>query len=147
MAASELRAKSVEAPRFGAKYRLRFQPRTSPKDILLLSISDKFRGRPWQPGLDVFLPAGAAGRALEGGEVLFGMSANPGAIDKITIDPATLEPVFSTINGIKPKGLSGSGLIDILAESSLPVSLTGPGGSIRRALTPYSESAHISRST
>ena len=44
------------------------------------------------------------------------MRANPGAIDKITIDPATLEPVFSTINGIKPRGITGSGLIDILAE-------------------------------
>ncbi|MGP8256357.1 MAG: ASKHA domain-containing protein [Methanoregula sp.] len=64
----------------------------------------------------MFSCAGAAGPALEGGEVLFGMRANPGAIDKITIDPATLEPVFSTINGIKPRGITGSGLIDILAE-------------------------------
>jgi len=64
----------------------------------------------------MFSCAGAAGPALEGGEVLFGMRANPGAIEKITIDPVTLDPKFSTINGIKPKGICGSGLIDLLAE-------------------------------
>ena len=36
----------------------------------------------------MFSCAGAAGPALEGGEVLFGMRANPGAIERITIDPA-----------------------------------------------------------
>ena len=64
----------------------------------------------------MFSCAGAAGPALEGGEVLFGMRANPGAIEKITIEPSTLNPVYSTINGIKPKGICGSGLIDLLAE-------------------------------
>ena len=64
----------------------------------------------------MFSCAGAAGPALEGGEVLFGMRANPGAIEKITIDPITLDPTYSTINTIKPKGITGSGLIDILAE-------------------------------
>jgi len=64
----------------------------------------------------MFSCAGAAGPALEGGEVLFGMRANPGAIEKITIDPVTLDPKYSTINGIKPRGICGSGLIDLLAE-------------------------------
>jgi uncharacterized 2Fe-2S/4Fe-4S cluster protein (DUF4445 family) len=64
----------------------------------------------------MFSCAGAAGPALEGGEVLFGMRANPGAIEKITIDPETLNPRFSTINGIRPRGICGSGLIDLLAE-------------------------------
>ncbi|MDD1712253.1 MAG: ATP-binding protein, partial [Methanoregulaceae archaeon] len=64
----------------------------------------------------MFSCAGAAGPALEGGEVLFGMRANPGAIEKITIDPGTLDPRYSTINGIKPRGICGSGLIDLLAE-------------------------------
>lgn len=60
--------------------------------------------------------AGAAGPALEGGEVLFGMRANPGAIERITIDPQTLAPAYSTINSTKPVGICGSGLIDLLAE-------------------------------
>jgi len=64
----------------------------------------------------MFSCAGAAGPALEGGEVLFGMRANPGAIEKLTIDPETLNPAFSTINRIKPRGICGSGLIDLLAE-------------------------------
>ena len=64
----------------------------------------------------MFSCAGAAGPALEGGEVLFGMRANPGAIEKVTIDPVTLNPKFTTINGIRPRGLCGSGLIDLLAE-------------------------------
>jgi len=64
----------------------------------------------------MFSCAGAAGPALEGGEVLFGMRANPGAIERVTIDPETLEPTWKTINGIPPKGICGSGLIDLLAE-------------------------------
>ena len=64
----------------------------------------------------MFSCAGAAGPALEGGEVLFGMRANPGAIEKITIEAGTLNPKFSTINNIKPRGICGSGLIDLLAD-------------------------------
>ena len=75
----------------------------------------------------MFSCAGAAGPALEGGEVLYGMRANPGAIEKITIDPETLDPAYSTINGIKPRGICGSGLIDLLAEllSSCVIDRTG----------------------
>jgi len=64
----------------------------------------------------MFSCAGAAGPALEGGEVLFGMRANPGAIERIMIDPVTLEPQYQTINSIKPMGICGSGLIDLLAD-------------------------------
>ena len=82
---------------------------------LLIDIGTNFEvvlgNREW-----MFACAGAAGPALEGGEVLFGMRANPGAIEKITIDPGSLNPVYSTINGIKPRGICGSGLIDLLAE-------------------------------
>jgi uncharacterized 2Fe-2S/4Fe-4S cluster protein (DUF4445 family) len=64
----------------------------------------------------MFACAGAAGPALEGGEVLFGMRANPGAIERVTIDPVTLDLTYHTINNKKPVGICGSGLIDILAE-------------------------------
>ncbi|MBI5694344.1 MAG: DUF4445 domain-containing protein [Nitrospirae bacterium] len=60
--------------------------------------------------------AGAAGPALEGGVVRFGMRAMPGAIDRVRIDPATFEPEFTVLGGVKPKGLCGSALIDLLAE-------------------------------
>jgi uncharacterized 2Fe-2S/4Fe-4S cluster protein (DUF4445 family) len=82
---------------------------------LLIDIGTNFEvvlgNRDW-----MFSCAGAAGPALEGGEVLFGMRANPGAIDQITIEYGTLNPAYTTINGIRPRGLTGSGLIDLLAE-------------------------------
>ena len=82
---------------------------------LLIDIGTNFEvvlgNRDW-----MFTCAGAAGPALEGGEVLFGMRANPGAIERITIDPVTLVPSFSTIHNKKPKGICGSGLIDLLAQ-------------------------------
>jgi uncharacterized 2Fe-2S/4Fe-4S cluster protein (DUF4445 family) len=82
---------------------------------LLIDIGTNFEvvlgNREW-----MFSCAGAAGPALEGGEVLFGMRANPGAIEKLTLEPETLNPVYSTINNIKPRGICGSGLIDLLAE-------------------------------
>jgi uncharacterized 2Fe-2S/4Fe-4S cluster protein (DUF4445 family) len=64
----------------------------------------------------MFSCAGAAGPALEGGEVLFGMRANPGAIEQISLDLVDLTPAYRTINHQKPKGICGSGLIDLLAE-------------------------------
>jgi uncharacterized 2Fe-2S/4Fe-4S cluster protein (DUF4445 family) len=64
----------------------------------------------------MFSCAGAAGPALEGGEVLFGMRANPGAIEQVSLDLETLVPSYRTINRIKPRGICGSGLIDLLAE-------------------------------
>lgn len=64
----------------------------------------------------MFSCAGAAGPALEGGEVLFGMRANPGAIEKVSLDLDTLTPTYKTINDIKPRGICGSGLIDLLAD-------------------------------
>ena len=93
---------------------------------LLIDIGTNFEvvlgNREW-----MFSCAGAAGPALEGGEVLYGMRANPGAIEKITIDPETLDPKYSTINGIKPRGICGSGLIDLLAGllSSCVIDRTG----------------------
>lgn len=60
--------------------------------------------------------AGAAGPALEGGVVERGMMAAPGAIDRIRIDPVTLELSYHVIGDEKPKGICGSGLIDLVAE-------------------------------
>lgn len=60
--------------------------------------------------------AGAAGPALEGGVVERGMMASPGAIDRVRIDPVSLEPSFHVLGELKPVGLCGSGLIDLIAE-------------------------------
>ncbi len=60
--------------------------------------------------------AGAAGPALEGGVVQVGMMAKPGAIDKVRIDRKTLEPEYTVIGNERPRGICGSGLIDLVAE-------------------------------
>lgn len=60
--------------------------------------------------------AGSAGPGLEGGVVRHGMRAAPGAIERIAIDPLTLLPTFAVIGGGAPRGVCGSGLIDLMAE-------------------------------
>lgn len=60
----------------------------------------------------------SAGPAFEGGEVHFGMRAMTGAIDSVSIDE-NLEVSFTTINDAPPRGICGSGLIDLLGEMFL----------------------------
>jgi uncharacterized 2Fe-2S/4Fe-4S cluster protein (DUF4445 family) len=60
--------------------------------------------------------AGAAGPALEGGVARMGMRAGPGAIEHVRIDSATGEISYETIGKGKPRGICGSGLIDLVAE-------------------------------
>ncbi len=59
--------------------------------------------------------AGAAGPALEGGVTKMGMRAGPGAIDRVSIDPATRKIRVQTIDNQPPRGICGSGLIDLAA--------------------------------
>ena len=60
--------------------------------------------------------AGAAGPALEGGVTHMGMTAGPGVIDQISVKPDSLEFDIHTINDLPPKGICGSGVIDLAAE-------------------------------
>lgn len=57
----------------------------------------------------------SAGPAFEGGEVDFGIRATTGAIERVTLTP-DLDVKYQTIGNVKPKGICGSGLIDLLAE-------------------------------
>jgi uncharacterized 2Fe-2S/4Fe-4S cluster protein (DUF4445 family) len=59
--------------------------------------------------------AGAAGPALEGGVTRIGMTAETGAIDRVSSDPQSGELVFGTIGDGAPRGICGSGLIDLAA--------------------------------
>jgi len=63
--------------------------------------------------------AGAAGPALEGGVAAMGMTAGPGAIDRVRIDRTTRAVSYTTLSGLPPRGICGSGLIDLLAEMYL----------------------------
>jgi len=67
----------------------------------------------------------ATGPALEGAQIKFGMRAAPGAIEKLKIDPESLECTYRVIgdetwhgHGSKgnAKGICGSGIIDMVAE-------------------------------
>lgn len=69
----------------------------------------------------------ATGPAFEGAHIRFGMRAAPGAIEKLRIDPETLEVRYKTIGEerwsdelpkeeIQAKGLCGSGIMDVAAE-------------------------------
>ena len=57
----------------------------------------------------------SAGPAFEGGGIEFGMRASKGAIEDISIDPNTFEPMILTIGDVRPKGICGSGLITMAA--------------------------------
>jgi uncharacterized 2Fe-2S/4Fe-4S cluster protein (DUF4445 family) len=56
----------------------------------------------------------SAGPSFEGGKMTSGMMARPGAIDSFRIKDNKFE--FTVIAGSEPKGICGSGLIDILAQ-------------------------------
>jgi len=57
----------------------------------------------------------SAGPAFEGGGIKHGIVATEGAIEEFNINPVNLEPKIGTIGGAKPKGICGSGLINIVA--------------------------------
>ena len=60
--------------------------------------------------------AGAAGPALESGVAKMGMMAGPGVIETVEINSQTCEFQFKTIGDLKPKGMCGSGIIDLAAQ-------------------------------
>ncbi len=92
------------------------------------------------------------GPAFEGAQISGGQRAAPGAIERVRIDPATLEPRFKVIGsdawsdeptfaaavhetGIT--GICGSGIIEVLAEMYL-TGIINPDGVINGALTSQS---------
>ena len=68
----------------------------------------------------------AVGPALEGMNISCGCRAVPGAVDSFTLDNDFC-PRFTTIDGIPPKGICGSGLIDLTA-ALLKAGLISPMG-------------------
>ncbi len=72
----------------------------------------------------------SAGPAFEGGGIRWGMRAEDGAIEKITLDPNTLAPEYSTVAGKPPRGICGSGMIDLMSEMLLK-GVVGQDGKFR----------------
>ena len=69
----------------------------------------------------------SAGPAFEGGGIKHGMRATTGALEDFRIDPVSYEPMLLTIGMVKPKGICGSGLINMVAEF-LSVGVITPKG-------------------
>ena len=61
----------------------------------------------------------SAGPAFEGGGVKCGIRAVDGAIEKVSIDQETFKAEVDIIGGGRPKGVCGSGLIDVIGEMYL----------------------------
>jgi uncharacterized 2Fe-2S/4Fe-4S cluster protein (DUF4445 family) len=72
----------------------------------------------------------SAGPAFEGGGIRWGMRAEEGAIEKISIDSETLVARFTTVGNVSPRGICGSGMIDLIAEM-LFAGIIDAGGKIR----------------
>lgn len=70
----------------------------------------------------------AAGPALEGAKITFGMRGAPGAIDKVWLEDGEVR--FHVIGDTEPAGLCGSGLIDAVA-SFLDLDLINKRGRIQ----------------
>lgn len=76
----------------------------------------------------------ASGPAFEGAHIRHGMKAVTGAIERVRIDPESLEVTYQTIGGAKPLGICGSAMIDIMAEM-LKARLLDRGGRMREGAT------------
>ncbi len=75
----------------------------------------------------------SAGPAFEGAGIRFGMRATRGAIEEVSINSRTFEPMILTIGRSKPIGICGSGLIDSVAEF-LETGMIDQNGKFRRDL-------------
>jgi uncharacterized 2Fe-2S/4Fe-4S cluster protein (DUF4445 family) len=75
----------------------------------------------------------SAGPAFEGGGIRYGMRAARGAVEDVSVNPETSEPMFMTIDQVKPKGICGSGLINLLA-ALLEGNILAPNGRFREDL-------------
>ena len=74
--------------------------------------------------------AASAGPAFEGSGVTCGMRASKGAIQKANIAPGDFRVSYSTIGEVTPRGICGSGYIDIIA-GMLIVGLIDRSGKIK----------------
>ena len=78
----------------------------------------------------------AAGPAFEGGHIRWGMRASAGAIERLKIDPETLDVRWETIHDQRPSGLCGSGIISAIAEMIRAGIILGRGNIDKGLQTP-----------
>jgi uncharacterized 2Fe-2S/4Fe-4S cluster protein (DUF4445 family) len=81
----------------------------------------------------LFAASSPTGPAFEGAQISCGQRATAGAIERVRIDPDTLEPELGMIGDSRVTGVCGSGIIDAIAEMSL-TGIIDAGGTIRGEL-------------
>jgi uncharacterized 2Fe-2S/4Fe-4S cluster protein (DUF4445 family) len=82
----------------------------------------------------LFAASSPTGPAFEGAQISCGQRATAGAIERVRIDPDTLEPEIGVIDGdSRVTGVCGSGIIDAIAELSL-TGIIDAAGTIRGEL-------------
>jgi len=90
----------------------------------------------------------SAGPAFEGGGIRWGMRAEEGAIEKVYVDSETQEPKIDTVGDAPPRGICGSGMIDLIAEMFMKEIIDNSGkfkldASHKRMKTEKDEKAYI----
>ncbi|MEM0261911.1 MAG: ASKHA domain-containing protein, partial [Nitrososphaerota archaeon] len=78
-----------------------------------------------------------AGPAFEGWGLKHGVRAIKGAIESVKIDPESLKAYYSTIGGVKPIGICGSGYIDLIAQLFVNGVIDRRGKFYRNINSPY----------
>ncbi|HAR94771.1 MAG TPA: ferredoxin [Deltaproteobacteria bacterium] len=86
----------------------------------------------------------ATGPALEGASIKSGMRAMKGAIDRVWIDELTFAPQYRTVGdgrgqgvtpSLRPKGICGSGIIDVIAGLYKTKLIEGSGAFTKALMT------------
>ncbi|MDD5537541.1 MAG: ASKHA domain-containing protein [Candidatus Omnitrophica bacterium] len=78
--------------------------------------------------------AASAGPAFEGSGMTCGLRAVRGAIQAVTVDPKSLDVKYTTIGGDKPRGICGSGYIDLVTQL-LAAGVVDKNGKLNRQKT------------
>ncbi len=74
-----------------------------------------------------------SGPAFEGAHIRFGMRAADGAVERVAIEPETFHVDTRVIGRMKPRGLCGSALLDLLADLFRTGAIDGAGRLVKKA--------------
>ncbi len=74
-----------------------------------------------------------SGPAFEGAHIRFGMRAADGAVERVAIEPETFHVDYRVIGKMRPRGMCGSALLDLLADLFRTGAIDNAGRLQRRA--------------
>ena len=76
-----------------------------------------------------------SGPAVEGAHIRFGMRAADGAVERVAVEPGTFHVDYRVIGRMKPRGLCGSSLLDLLADL-FRTGAIDPAGRLQKRAAP-----------